>query len=133
MQVILDLPLISSATTPPASAETPWRPLPPRRYPLWQTQRKARRLLGISTRYEMDGFLKQHGVALSMTIKDIGRDLEEARRFDGMKLVVADTSPVNYLVLIRNVDVLRALFQQVLIPSRVFDELSTRAIIGPSS
>jgi len=39
-------------------------------------------------------------------------------------IVIADTSPVNYLVLIQEIDLLPQLFGQVLIPPAVFDELN---------
>ncbi len=42
---------------------------------------QARRLIGISSRYEMDGFLKSHGVLLSLTGEDVERDAETARSF----------------------------------------------------
>jgi len=35
---------------------------------------QARQMLGISSRYEMDGFLKAHGVLLPITIEDVVRD-----------------------------------------------------------
>ena len=38
-------------------------------------------------------------------------------------LVVADTSPLNYLVLIRHIDLLPQIYQKVLIPSAVHREL----------
>jgi predicted nucleic acid-binding protein len=41
-----------------------------------------------------------------------------------MQAVVADTGPLNYLILIEAVDVLPRLFSSVLIPSAVKDELS---------
>lgn len=40
-----------------------------------------------------------------------------------MKVVVADTSPLNYLVLIGQVDVLSQLYGEVLIPDIVAQEL----------
>jgi hypothetical protein len=43
------------------------------------TVSQARRLLGISSRYEMDGFLKAHGVYLDLTLEDVSRDSEVAR------------------------------------------------------
>jgi hypothetical protein len=43
------------------------------------TVSQGRRLLGISSRYEMDGFLKAHGVLLDLTIEDVLRDAEVAR------------------------------------------------------
>jgi predicted nucleic acid-binding protein len=39
-------------------------------------------------------------------------------------IVVADTSPLNYLLLIRNVEVLPALYGAIIIPSAVLDELT---------
>ena len=45
------------------------------------TVAQARRLLGISSRYEMDGFLKSHGVLLSLTVDDVKRDAETALSF----------------------------------------------------
>jgi hypothetical protein len=40
---------------------------------------EARRLTGIQSRYEMDGFLKAHGVFLDLTLEDVRRDSEVAR------------------------------------------------------
>ena len=45
------------------------------------TVAQARRLLGISSRYEMDGFLQSHGVLLSLTLDDVERDAETALFF----------------------------------------------------
>jgi Uncharacterised protein family (UPF0175) len=42
---------------------------------------QARRLLGISSLYEMDGFLKEHRIFLPLTIEDIERDAQTARAF----------------------------------------------------
>lgn len=42
------------------------------------TVAQARRLLGIQSRYEMDGFLKAHGVFLDLTLEDVRRDSETA-------------------------------------------------------
>ena len=44
-------------------------------------------------------------------------------------LVVADTSPVNYLVLIQSVHILPSLYGRVLIPPQVLEELRDPA--GP--
>lgn len=45
------------------------------------TAAMGRRLLGIETRYEMDGFLKKHGVLLPTTFDDVLRDTETALAF----------------------------------------------------
>lgn len=42
------------------------------------TVSQARRLLGIQSRYEMDGFLKAHGVVLDLTLDDVRRDSDVA-------------------------------------------------------
>ena len=41
-----------------------------------------------------------------------------------MKAVVADTSPINYLLLIGYVDLLRQLYTRIVIPEAVFKELT---------
>jgi predicted nucleic acid-binding protein len=41
-----------------------------------------------------------------------------------VRLVIADTSPINYLLLIGHVDILRALFERVILPTAVWDELN---------
>jgi predicted nucleic acid-binding protein len=43
-----------------------------------------------------------------------------------VKLVIADTGPINYLVLIGAIDVLPALFRRILLPSAVAAELRDR-------
>lgn len=45
------------------------------------TEAQARRLLGMSSRYEMDGFLKAHGVLLPLTVEEIERDVATALRY----------------------------------------------------
>jgi hypothetical protein len=42
------------------------------------TVSQARRLLGIPSRSEMDGFLKAHGVFLDLTLEDVRRDSDAA-------------------------------------------------------
>lgn len=39
---------------------------------------QARRLLGIRSRHEMDGFLKAHGVFFDLTLEDVQRDSDAA-------------------------------------------------------
>jgi predicted nucleic acid-binding protein len=46
-----------------------------------------------------------------------------------VQLVIADTGPINYLILIGHIDILPALFEQVILPSTVKDELTA----GPAS
>ena len=45
------------------------------------TVHQARQVLGIRSRYEMDGFLKTHGVLLADTIDDVVRDSRIAADF----------------------------------------------------
>ncbi|HEV1284373.1 MAG TPA: UPF0175 family protein [Bryobacteraceae bacterium] len=42
---------------------------------------QARRLLGIRSRYEMDGFLKAHEIFLPITVEDVERDAATSRSF----------------------------------------------------
>jgi hypothetical protein len=44
------------------------------------TTSQLRRLLGFGTRYELDGFLKQHAVWLDYTWEDLEQDRESHRR-----------------------------------------------------
>ena len=46
-----------------------------------------------------------------------------------MTVVVADSSPLNYLTLIGSVDVLRLLYGRVLIPRQVADELTHQYLV----
>ena len=39
---------------------------------------QGRSLLGIQSRYEMDGFLKAHGVLLDLTLEDVQKDSDAA-------------------------------------------------------
>jgi hypothetical protein len=45
------------------------------------TTEQVRRLLGFQTRYEADGFLKQHQVYYSLTYEDVERDAAVAWEF----------------------------------------------------
>lgn len=58
---------------------------------------QARRLLGISSRYEMDGFLKAHGVFLDLTLEDIQRDSEVARALQRRRLSLPTPRPSTIL------------------------------------
>ncbi len=40
-----------------------------------------------------------------------------------MKLVIADTSPINYLLLIGHIEILPSLFERVIVPGAVANEL----------
>lgn len=45
------------------------------------SESQVRRLLGFGTRYEIQGFLKEHGVPLRYSERDLERDMENARTF----------------------------------------------------
>ncbi|PYV24376.1 MAG: hypothetical protein DMG24_11655 [Acidobacteria bacterium] len=49
------------------------------------TAAQVRRLLGFGTRYELDGFLKQHGVYLKYSAEDLERDAEMSRQFSSRR------------------------------------------------
>ena len=42
---------------------------------------QVRRLLGFTTRMQVDGFLKEHGIDLPLTVEDVEREAEISRRF----------------------------------------------------
>jgi hypothetical protein len=44
------------------------------------TKAELRRLLGIGTRYELDGFLKAHQVWVDYTVEDFRRELQDLKR-----------------------------------------------------
>jgi predicted nucleic acid-binding protein len=46
-----------------------------------------------------------------------------------VQLVIADTGPVNYLILIGHIDILPALFEKVILPSGVRDELTAAPLL----
>ncbi len=56
------------------------------------TKAELRRLLGLETRYELDGFLKVHGVVADVTIDDLHATLAilRASALTGTPVVVAD-------------------------------------------
>ena len=49
------------------------------------TTTQLRRLLGFGTRYELDGFLKEHGVYLNYNAEDLERDAEASREFSARR------------------------------------------------
>ncbi len=48
-----------------------------------------------------------------------------------MRLVIADTGPVNYLILIGHIELLPRLFEKIVLPSAVKTELSDAAALPP--
>ena len=46
-------------------------------------------------------------------------------------IVVSDTSPINYLILIGQINLLPRLFQKIIIPQEVYTELSDTAAPVP--
>lgn len=84
-------------------------------------------MLGLH-RLEVDGFLKNRGVVEGeYDVSDLERETETLRRLteraQSNLVVVADTSPVNYLVQIEQGGLLRLLFDRVAIPAAVLSEL----------
>ena len=43
------------------------------------TKAQLRRLLGLETRYELDGFLKAHQVNPNITLEDLRRDVQDLK------------------------------------------------------
>lgn len=49
------------------------------------TAAQIRRLLGFETRYELDGFLKSHGVYLNYGLEEFERDAEASHEFSNRR------------------------------------------------
>ncbi len=49
------------------------------------TTAQVRRLLGLGTRYEVDGFLKQRGIYLNYSPEDLECDAEASREFSSRR------------------------------------------------
>ena len=60
------------------------------------------RMLGF-TRFETDAFFKEHNVPLNYTVEDLPQDREHLINSVKM-IIISDTSPLNYLVLIEQED-----------------------------
>ena len=84
MEVILDLPDELSAALAGSGQDLPRAALEAMALEAYRerklTTAQLRRLLGFESRYELDGFLKQHKVWLEYTREDLERDLETHRR-----------------------------------------------------
>ena len=87
------------------------------------SEEQVRRLLGYDTRLEVHGFLKDHDVPLRYTRADLEKDRETHRRLGLSMLVVADTSPINDLVLMQHDTILPVLYERVVIPPAVLADL----------
>ena len=86
------------------------------------SESQLRRLLQFATRCEVHGFLKEHGVPLHYSEQDLEHDRERSKVQRRM-VVIADTSPLNYLILIGQADLLPQLYGQIAIPRAVLLEL----------
>jgi len=85
---------------------------------------QLRQLLGYATRMEVDAFLKSHGVELEYTLKDIeGIATPTGNSACRCKRSYADTTPLNYLVLIQAADILPNLYRTVLIPPAIHSKV----------
>ena len=85
---------------------------------------------------EVHEFLKEHGAFLHYSLEDAAKDRETALRVRVKRqqtpasgetsrrmIVVADTTPINYLILIEEIDLLPKLYGRVIIPRAVNEEL----------
>jgi predicted nucleic acid-binding protein len=83
---------------------------------------ELQRLLGIHSGFALDGFLKEHEVWIDYSAADLERELLGSERL-GLGQIVADTCPLFYLLAIDRVEILAALFGEVLLPEPVRAEL----------
>ncbi|HEY9670158.1 MAG TPA: hypothetical protein V6D11_01765 [Waterburya sp.] len=54
-----------------------------------------------------------------------------ANSFSQGMIIVSNTSPINYLILIGHINLLPELFQQIIIPQAVYSELSDTSVPSP--
>ena len=87
------------------------------------TEEEVRQALGFETRIQVYELLKQRGVPSTYTAEDFDADMAAYDRPPPVMLAVTNTSPLLYLVLIEQVDLLRALYGQVMVPRAVAGEL----------
>lgn len=82
------------------------------------TEPELGRMLGLA-RLQIDGFLKTHGVYEDYTLEDLSRNGKLLKNWGSnpVRLVIADTGPVNYLILIGHIELLPHLFERVVLPS----------------
>jgi hypothetical protein len=84
MELILDLPDELSAALSTSGPDLPRAALEAIALEAYRerklTTAQLRRLLGFESRYELDGFLKQHEVWLDYTWQDLEQDRETHRR-----------------------------------------------------
>jgi hypothetical protein len=94
------------------------------------TEPQLRQILGFETRDALDGFLKSHQVWLNFTSEDLDRERAALRRLGfgaWMRVVVVDTTPIHYLILVDAIDLLARLFEKIHIPVEVRDGLMREA------
>lgn len=84
MQVTLDLPDELSAALAPSGQDLPRAAFEAMAIEAYRERKistvQLRRILGFESRYELDGFLKQHEVWLEYTWQDVERDRETHHR-----------------------------------------------------
>ena len=91
------------------------------------TKPDIRRLLGLETSDQIDSFLRAHESLDRLHARGSGsrtRGLEPPRFV--MLLVVADTSPLRYLVQIEQINLLPRLFEKIFLPSVVAENCAIR-------
>jgi len=80
------------------------------------SEEQVRRLRGYDTRLEVHGFLTNHDVPLRYTRAALEKARATHRRLGLYMLVVADTSPIHYLVLRQHDTLLPVRYERVVIP-----------------
>jgi Uncharacterised protein family (UPF0175) len=87
------------------------------------TTAQVRRLLGFETRLELGAFLKSpRGILTDYRRGDWTRRWDKPDVSPPM-VVVADSSPINYLALIGELELLKSLYGRILMPRAVMNEL----------
>lgn len=85
---------------------------------------QLRRLLDVETRFEVHGFLKDHGMSLNYSMEELEQDRETVKRLGIVEgLVIADSSPIHDLFLIGDIDTLSSLYERIIVPEMVIAAL----------
>ncbi len=91
------------------------------------TETQVRRLLGLETRFEVHGLLKEHRGPPPLYARRPGgrpRFSPESRDPLWPMIVVADSGPLHYLILLELTEFLPRFYGQVFVPEAVLQELT---------
>ena len=84
---------------------------------LYRRHRISQHQLGMALAlddYDTDGVLKRHGIELEISAEEQQSEAASLGGSETLVIVVADTEPLNYLVILESIHVLPAIFAEVI-------------------